>query len=114
MARLRGVGNSEIASNLDINSSNRYKEKLLTLNLIIDPYEFGDDKLATLTNKTNLAEFPNVTYPDIYHYLIEYPALFSRQALKAYKSLEAFNYVHCGWVGDVQFLNITRTNDINR
>lgn len=92
---------------MDINSSNRYKEKLLRLNLIIDPYEFGDDKLATLTNKTNLA-VPSVTYPDIYHYLIEYPALFSRQAL------EAFNDVHCGWVGDVQFLNITRTNDINR
>ena len=38
--------------------------------------------------------FPDisVTYPNICHYLIEYPSQFSKESLKAHKSLESFNF----------------------
>ena len=30
---------------------------------------------------------PDIYWPDIYNYLIEYPSVFSKEGLKAYKSL---------------------------
>ena len=44
---------------------------------------------------------PHLTYPDIYHYLIEYPSQFSKESLKAYKSLESYNFFVSGHVQNV-------------
>ena len=44
---------------------------------------------------------PDITYPDIYHYLIEYPSLFSKESLKAYKSLESYTLFVSGHVQNV-------------
>ena len=44
---------------------------------------------------------PDITYPDIYHFLIEYPSQFSKESLKAYKSLESYNFFVCGHVQNV-------------
>ena len=44
---------------------------------------------------------PDITYPDIYHYLIEYPSQFSKESLKAYKSLESYNFFVSGHVQNV-------------
>ena len=40
-------------------------------------------------------------YPDIYSYLVESPGEFTRETLKAYKSLDAFNFVKSGWVDTI-------------
>ena len=39
---------------------------------------------------------PDITYLDIYHYLIERPGLFSKESLKAYKILESYIFLYLG------------------
>ena len=36
---------------------------------------------------------PDLEWPDIYHYLINTPSEFTEGSLKAYKSLEAYNFL---------------------
>ena len=72
--------------------------KKLTLNndkILPDPYSISEGW------STETANFPDVTYPDIYNYLIETPSEFTRDKMKVYKSLEAFNFFVSGHVDDV-------------
>ena len=43
---------------------------------------------------------PNITWLDITSYLIKTPSIFSKESLRAYKSLEAYDYFVCGHVQD--------------
>ena len=52
----------------------------------------------------NVSLLPDITYPDIYHYLIEYPSLFSKESLKAYKSLESYTFSVSGNVQNIMKL----------
>ena len=53
----------------------------------------------TLQNwQTDVKLLPDITWGDIYVYLIEYPSLFSKESLKAYKSLEGYNFFVSGHV----------------
>lgn len=45
---------------------------------------------------------PTVTYPDVYHYLVDTACVYSREAVKAYRSLDAYNYFLSGKVGKIQ------------
>ena len=45
--------------------------------------------------------WPNIGFPDIYSFLIERTSEFTRESLKAYKSLEGYNQYCNGWVGNV-------------
>ena len=51
---------------------------------------------------------PVITYPDIYHYLIEYPSLFSKESLKAYESLECYNFFVSGHVQNVYYHEVKK------
>ena len=56
----------------------------------------------TLENWGNdVLMLPDITWADIFNYFIEYPSLFSRESLKAYKSLEGYNFFISGHVQDV-------------
>ncbi|KAI8485886.1 hypothetical protein Bbelb_364380 [Branchiostoma belcheri] len=46
-------------------------------------------------------ELPNIAFPDIYMYLISHPSLYTGEAMKAYKSLDAYKYFTSGKVRDV-------------
>ena len=45
----------------------------------------------------------NVEYGNIYNYLIDTKGLFTKESLKAYKSLEAFHLFHSGHVRTVHY-----------
>ena len=44
---------------------------------------------------------PKISLADIYNYLINTPSAYTHENLKAYKSLEAFNFTACNHVQDV-------------
>ena len=55
-------------------------------------------------------KWPALEYPDIYHYLIETPGVFTRKSKKNRKSLEAHNQCISGWVRTVYHYQKTGSN----
>ena len=86
---------SSVYDDLDVVSKKRYREELDRLGKeSVDPYlPVGEDR--------RLRSFPGVEYPDVYNYLVNAPSPYTKEAMKAYKSLEAYKYLVAGWVGDV-------------
>ena len=64
----------------------RYQKKLLLVGLSTGPY-----KLPQQAWVDDVTQWPRVEFPDIVLYLIDTPGEFTREKLKAYKSLEAYN-----------------------
>ena len=50
-----------------------------------------------------MTKWPELLFGDVYTYLINTKGLFTKQKLKAYKSLEAYNYFYNGYVQTVLF-----------
>ena len=80
----------------------RYQQKLAFLfqsrENFTDPYQIPPEEWVDDPKK-----WPPVEFGQIYAYLIESPGLFTKEKLKAYKSLEAYNYyiryaVHTKWL----------------
>ncbi|CAC5369625.1 unnamed protein product [Mytilus coruscus] len=76
-------------------TKNRYSTKLF--------YDAGTKSLPdpyVLTEKwsTDPNTWPDLTFGDIYLYLIDTPSIFTKESMKAYKSLEAYKYVVSGHV----------------
>lgn len=64
-----------------------YLKKLTLQNgkLLQDPFNIDAKEWST-----DVKKLPDITYPDIWNYLIETPSEFTKDKLKAFKSLEAF------------------------
>ena len=76
----------ESLTNTDKEDYNR-KLTLSTGELLSDPF--------TIKNwKCDESLLPDISWPDIYNYLIEHPSVFSKESLKAYKSLEGYNFFY--------------------
>ena len=90
-------------SQLDDNDKQRYKEKMTKLGLQTDPYLFSTDQWSP-----DRSLCPRVKYPDICVYLINSPILYTREALKAYKSSEGYAYFVAGFVEEVL---VTKTSN---
>ena len=90
------VMQSSYYSSLEEGRKKKYEDKLKALG-IDDPYMYSKTDCV----KDDPALWPRVEYPDIYNYLISTPSRYTREELKAYKSLEAYKYVVDGWVGNV-------------
>ena len=84
----------------------RYREKLAKLGDIEDPY-FTLDTRCSSEQGIEWQNWPNVLYPDIYNYFIETPSEYTKQELKAYKSLDGYKYFVDGWVSDILVLPLS-------
>ncbi|CAG2215690.1 unnamed protein product [Mytilus edulis] len=86
---------SSYVNSLTPDAKQRYQTKLL--------YAYGTKSLPdpyVLTDKwsTNPCTWPDLTFGDIYVYLIDTPSIYTKDSMKAYKSLEAYNFVVSGHV----------------
>ena len=77
----------------------RYKEKPDKIYLYKDPYLPRDISNETLLSNLH---WPNIEYPDIYNYLINTPSVYTTDTLKAYESLDAYNYFVSGWISNIK------------
>ncbi|KAH9359995.1 hypothetical protein HPB48_019309 [Haemaphysalis longicornis] len=71
----------------------RYEKKLRMCDSV-DPYTLRPG----LNTVTDIAEFPEVTHGDIVKYFVYTSSFVTLEEMKAYKSMEAHNYLTCGWV----------------
>ena len=53
----------------------------------LDTYEISDERW-----KDDVRLWPPVEFGEIYTYLVDTPGQFTREKMRAYKSLDAFNY----------------------
>ncbi|XP_041374186.1 uncharacterized protein LOC121387226 [Gigantopelta aegis] len=86
---------SAYASALTPEAKQRYYRKLLydsETKTLPDPYSLGGKW------STNPSNWPDLTFGDIYLYLIDTPSIYNKDSMKAYKSLEAYKYVVSGHV----------------
>ena len=95
---------SEYQSTLDYEAKKRYKEKLiLKSEQIPDPYALPDEEW-----RDDVTEWPTVLYGDVYNYLIESKGRYTQESMRAFKSLEAFNYFISGHVRTILFYELSR------
>ena len=82
-----------------------YKRKLTpsTGKLLPDPF--------TIRNwKCDESLVPDISWPGIYNYLIEYPSVFSKESLKVCKSLKGYNFVISGHLQEIYYQDSSPTN----
>ena len=76
----------------------RYAEKCKELG-VVDPYLLP---LGAMTPVALCQELPELTFADIYIYLIQFPSSYTGESMKAYKSLDAYKFFLAGKVGEVK------------
>jgi len=62
----------------------------------VDPYEIDVENMSK-----DPLHLPLIEYGDIYNYLINTSSAYTGQSLKAYKSLDSYNYLISGKVSDI-------------
>jgi hypothetical protein len=67
----------------------------------IDPYRLKKSDFSY-----NHDDFPFITFPDISNYLVLSMSFYTTQQMKAFKSMEAYNFFVSGWVKDVGSKNL--------
>jgi len=67
-----------------------------------DPYFLLKDPNIAWTNDMEI--LPQITYPDVFNYLVLTKSFYTLDQSKAYKSLEAYNFFVSGWLYNVKWL----------
>ena len=71
-----------------------------------DPYSLPDNEWLQ-----DMKTWPSLQWPDIYMYLINSPSVYTKESLKAYKSLDAVNFVLCGHVQEVAYHPVSESSE---
>ncbi|KAK6168739.1 hypothetical protein SNE40_019924 [Patella caerulea] len=87
---------SEYLKNLSNPDKNLYSQKLISVG-ITDP-QANDPFLYQSSWLDDVSKWPMVDFGQLYVYLIDTPGIFTRESMKTYKSLEAYNQYESGWV----------------
>ena len=79
---------SEYWKSLEPNDAQSYIKKLTltTGECLPDPYALVAEEW-----EENINKFPDITWRNVTEYLIKTPSLYTKESMKAYKSLEAFD-----------------------
>ena len=96
---------SEYAQGLNAENKAQYFKKLTlpSEEVLPDPY--------LLCNWSNdISKVPEISWRDVREYLIDTPSVYTKEALKAYKSLEAYDYFVCGHVQSCFYHEISKDN----
>ena len=94
-------------TSLGENDKKEYVKKLTlqNLKLLPDPFNIEDKNWSS-----DVTKLPDIDYPDIWNYLVETPSEFTKDKVKAYKSLEAYNFFVSGHVHEVFIHNSEKTD----
>ena len=100
------MAESQFVKSLNEDDKKQYLAKLKLTNgvLLPDPY------LLTEGWSDDIKRLPSLSWRDVTSYLLDTPSPFTNQSLKAYKSLDAFNYFICGHVQEC-FLHDVRDKE---
>ena len=101
---------SKYVLELDSVSRERYESKLTLFNggfKIPDPYSITESEWSL-----DMTKWPPVEYADLYNYFINTPGIYTKEALKAYKSLEGYDYFVSGHVHEVFMTEINRDSPV--
>lgn len=92
---------SQYFCTLNYTAKKHYLEKLKKGGFPLeDPFAIEDEQWSE-----DLTKWPEVEHGDIHNYLIETKGIYTQEKLKAYKSLDAFNYYINGYVRTVYHLS---------
>ena len=94
---------SKYSVNLSEEDFTRYREKLklATGEQLPDPYTLKEKWTNAISN------LPEITWRDVTEYLLDTPSAYMKESLKAYKSLEAYDYFVCGHVQNCYYHEIS-------
>lgn len=94
---LKSISNDSKLDTLNFSARKRYLEKLTIGGQVLsDPYLMDEASWCD-----DMTKWPELQFGDVYTYLINTKGLFTKEKLKAYKSLEAYNYFYNGYVRTV-------------
>lgn len=86
---------STYCNDLDLVCRKRYVE-------LVQKYIGRDPYLMKMSEfSQNRKDLPTIEAVDISNYLVLQTSYYTRQQMKAYKSLEAYNFYVCGWVSNL-------------
>lgn len=96
------MSNPDYTATLSSSDRAGYLSKLVLSNghQLPDPYSIPAEQWVVDRSK-----WPPISWPDIYNYLIQTPSVYTKENLRAYKSLDAYNYVLCGHVQNVKYFD---------
>lgn len=92
---------------LGAEAKKRYNEKLEMISQKCCPYLLPGDVWENEPTK-----WPTLEYPEVYSYLVDSPGIYTKEAMKNRKSLEAHNQFISGWVRTVFHYKIPNTDFI--
>ena len=83
---------SECVDCLDPAERKQYLSKLTLTSgeQLPDPFALDGDWSDDISN------LPDLSWRDVTEYLLDTPSVFTKESIKAHKSLEAYNYFTCG------------------
>ncbi|XP_061926076.1 uncharacterized protein LOC133664977 [Entelurus aequoreus] len=101
----------ELSAHINHMDIEGYDTKLTRLN-ITDPYNAPSEFFTSIKSATAKDKVPDLQYPDIYNYLINFLSSYSGESLKDYKCLEGYKWTTSGFVTNLQLWCLPAKNSV--